>query len=230
MKLENKVECPHCHSDKYAKRGFTPKGVQRYECKNCYKRFTKNSVHIEKKSIQCPHCKSLKTRKFGHLSSGAQRYFCNDCGKNFSDVTLTKGLSKELNCPSCGRSHTVRAGFTTTGIQRYRCQVCGYRFVENPEQIKYQKHEVTCPRCSHQYAKKAGKSGAGSQYYLCLNCGHKYLLSSKYRHITKEQEKFIITYNLNLGVSKKQIAEYLGVDPRTVYNVIKRFQAARGGK
>lgn len=132
--------------------------------------------------------------------------------------------NKVMKCPSCGREHVVKCGFTRQGVQRFRCQDCKYRFVQNPQKVHHERHDIKCPNCSYSYAKKAGKSGDGKQYYICLKCNHKFLQYGKYRHLTKEQKKLIIMYNLNLGVSKKQIAEYLEINHKTVYNVIREFK------
>jgi transposase-like protein len=77
------MQCPKCGSTDHIKRGYSPSGGQKYECKACRRRFTGNPMGRPKEPAgACPKCDSVDTKKIGHKDKTRVRIYCYGCKKS----------------------------------------------------------------------------------------------------------------------------------------------------
>jgi len=215
------IRCPHC-GGKGRKSGFNTSGTQRYLCKKCGKKFTPGHTIGLKTGNVCFYCGSENIKRAGHLRNGVQRYYCKDCKRHFSE-TSKHTVPVDTVCPHCNSTDLVRAGHNREGSQRYLCHNCGKKFTDVRKPRIAQRWDKECPQCGNKIAVKAGHTGTGKQYWKCIECGHKFLEDGKYKHLTDATKQLVI-YMLQLGNTKKHIAEVLQLSEKTVYNITKGME------
>lgn len=87
-KNKENVECHHCGSTKYRRKGFD-KGRPMYYCKDCSRHFilganvlsNKDCIQLE---LACPECGNAQCWKAGKARDGRQRYKCKNCHRTFT--------------------------------------------------------------------------------------------------------------------------------------------------
>ena len=222
----NNVTCPYCNETASRKAGFYADGSQKYLCKSCGKKHNGHTAIIRdpEQYLTCPYCNSTHTKKGGHLSSGTQRFICKSCNRYFSEKTVIK-QPITATCPDCKSHNLRRTGFNKLGIQRYVCKDCGRKFVEEVTVRPKSSHQVVCPKCNHHYAKKGGQTGNKSQYWICLQCGHKYLEDPRYKHVTDEQKREIVSL-MNCGYTPREIGDKIGKTGRTIKSILESINPA----
>jgi integrase/recombinase XerD len=130
------VSCPKCGSKNYRKRGKAERNGQRYECKDCQRRFVIHSlVNQEGIEIKCPDCHSRNYNLHGKVGDKT-RYKCQDCNRQY---ILTRFVKDEFdwynntNCRWCKSKNFRLAGLAKSGKPRCFCKDCKKEFTLGAE-------------------------------------------------------------------------------------------------